>query len=171
MCFISWFIQPYLAWLNLPKDDRRYGYKQKFLKELLCPTQHSNLIPLMFSTFSIYIIPFSIHPNAFPIDVWIQCCPQKLLKDGHNKRQFVPINDAQFSITFTSSFWRVHKVLSIMPLFIWSWVLTTNVWNTICLGVLPSSLYQLPKSTLPNCEVHVSISPFGNFCLIDFHSL
>ncbi len=41
-----WFIQPYLAWLNLPKDDRHYGHKQKFLRESLRPTQHSNLIPL-----------------------------------------------------------------------------------------------------------------------------
>jgi hypothetical protein len=110
----------------------------------------------------LYIITFLTHPKAFPIDVWIQCCPQKLLKDGH-KWKFVPINDAQFSITFTSSFWRFHKVLSIMPLFIWSWVLATNVWNIICSGVLPSSLYLLPKSALPNYEVHVSISPFGNF--------
>jgi hypothetical protein len=72
-----------LAWPNLPKDDLRFGYKEKSLKESLSPTQHSNLIPLMFPTFSIYIITFSTHPKAFPIDVWIQCCPQKLLKDGH----------------------------------------------------------------------------------------
>jgi hypothetical protein len=67
----------------LPKDDRRYGYKQKFVKESLCPTQHSNLIPWMFPTFSIYIITFSPHPKASPIDVGIQCCPQELLKVGH----------------------------------------------------------------------------------------
>jgi hypothetical protein len=72
-----------LAWLNLPKDDHCFGYKEKFLRESLGPTQHSNFIPLMVPTFSTYIITFSTHPKAFPIDVWIQCCPQKLLKGGN----------------------------------------------------------------------------------------